>query len=146
MYALQGTKNIDEIAALAIRLDRQLAENACALNLGGNARDAAFVTRALSNLPDRLPLLEADEGGIDAVQHMVDTELKNEIIDTEKRFVPIVFDELGQHGEMLDVPIYPNRGKDLLDLRCLISQFLDATAAVLDHIAAHRTLMSMMSH
>ncbi len=145
MYTIQEPTNIDGMAAEAIRLGRELAKCARALHLGGTARDAGFVSRTLSNLRDRQPLCEADEGGLLAIGEILDADLSQEIISIERLFIETHFDERGQQGEMRDVPIHSERGKDLLDFRDLLEQFIETRSAVLNHIAAHRSLMTMMS-
>ncbi len=137
--------NLDDLAAEAVRLGRELAERAHALHLGGSAQQAAFVLRCLARLKERQPFAEADEGGLSAVQEILERDIEGEIIGTEERFVETHFDELGQHGEIREVLIYSDRGAELIELRLLFCDFLTSRGAALDHTAAHRELMKIMS-
>jgi len=70
MNTVQTQENLDDLAVEAVRLGRQVAERARALNLGGTARQAAFVTRCLIRLNERQPFSEADEGALNAVREI----------------------------------------------------------------------------
>ncbi|MFX0542961.1 hypothetical protein ACEWPM_014670 [Roseovarius sp. S4756] len=52
MNTTQLSTNIDDLAATAIRLGREVAEQARVLQLGSTARDVAFVARCLASLQE----------------------------------------------------------------------------------------------
>jgi len=139
-------KTIDDLAVEAVRLGREVADAARAVHLGRNAKDVAFVTRALSRLRDRQPLHDADEGGLEAVREILEADLSHEVTGHETRFFPTDFDECGPIGETREVPIYTDRGKNLLELQSLFERFSNVRAAVCDHLAAHRLLIEKMGH
>lgn len=141
----QDPTNIDDLAANAVRLGRDLARRAQAMHLGGTSADAAFVSRCLSSLADRDPFSPAIDGGLDAVRGILEREIATEIVGHEERFVETHFDETGPHGEIREVPIHSQRGVELLELRALFRRFEDARGCVLDHLAAHRALLDRMS-
>ncbi len=137
-------KTLDELTVEAVRLGREVAEAAKAVHLGGNAKDAAFVARALSRLRDRHPLHDADDGGLAAVRQILEADLSHEITGEEHRFFPIGCDECGPIGETHTVPIYTDRGNNLLELQDLFERFSNVRATVYDHLAAHRLLIEKM--
>ena len=137
--------NLDDLGREAVRLGRELAEQACALNLGQTSLDAAFVNRCLARFKERQPFSDADEGCLSTIATMLKKDIKSEIVEIEVHFVETHFDDAGQHGEQRSFPIYSERGKALLDLQQLLEDFLSIRNAILDHLAAHRTLMNMMS-
>jgi hypothetical protein len=137
--------NLDDLGREAVRLGREVAKRARALNLGGTALEAGFAGRCLNRLREREPFKEVDEGGLAIVDAMLTKSIKCEIIGTETFFFETYFDELGQNGERREVPVYSQRGKDLLDLQQMFQEFAAVRRAILDHAAAHRSLISMMS-
>jgi len=137
--------NLDDLGREAVRLGREVAERAHALSLGETALDAGLARRCLNRLKERGPFKEADEGGLAIVDAMLTKSIKSEIIGTESSYFETYFDELGQNGERREVPVYSQRGKDLLDLQQIFQEFVAVRRAILDHVAAHRALISMMS-
>ncbi len=137
-------KTIDEMAVEAVRLGREVADVARALHLGGNAKDVAFVARALSKLRERQPLHDADEGGLETVRKMIGSDLAREVTGHEIRFFPTDCDECGPIGETRKVPVYTDRGNNLLELQSLFERFSNVRATVFDHLAAHRLLIEKM--
>jgi len=145
MNNIQHSANLDDLAAEAIRLGREVADRARATNLGGNAKDAARAARCLASLDDRSPFSTADEGGLAVIKEIFEKDLKSEVLGTETRFIETHYDEFGQQGEMREVPIYSCRGAELVYLGMALNEFIVIRASVLDHIAAHRALLSLMS-
>ncbi|WP_099824236.1 hypothetical protein [Oceaniglobus indicus] len=145
MNTTQLSSNIDDLAATAIRLGREVAEQARVLHLGRTARDVAFVARCLASLRDREPFCASVEGGLDAVRDILERDIEAEKTGTDHRFVETRFDEAGQHGEVREVPVYTRRGAELLDLQNLFDRFVETRRSVLDHIAAHKVLMRNMT-
>lgn len=145
MQDLHDSANLDTLAARTIKLGRDLAYKARALDLGGTAEKAAFVTRCLAPLENRQAFDSADEASLAAIQGILENDLAGEIIETEQQFVETHFNELGQHGEVRELPVYSSRGLELLHFSETLDDFMATRAAVLDHIAAHRTLLALMS-
>lgn len=137
--------DLDDLAAEAVRLGRELANMARDLSLGERALDASFVSRCLARLRDRVPFDPRDEGGLAAVGAMLERDLAGEIVGTERRFVETRYDEHGPDGEVRDVPVFSDRGQQLVHLQETFRRFSETRHAVLDRLAAHRALMAMMS-
>ncbi|MCR8828049.1 hypothetical protein [Pseudosulfitobacter koreensis] len=137
-------KTLDELAVDAVRFGREVAEAAKAMHLGGNAKDAAFVARALSRLHDRQPLHDADAGGLIAVREILEADIAREVASHETRFFPTDYDECGPIGETREVPIYTERGEELIKLKGMFEQFSDVRAALFDHLAAHQLLITKL--
>lgn len=136
--------NIDELAAQVIQLGRLIAERAIDLSLGRGATDTIILTSCLERLAERQPFAEAVESDLDAVWQILLADLSAEIVEFEQRFVETHFDAGGQQGEVREVPVYSERGAELLNLQEVVSKFIDARHAVLDHVAAHRALFMLM--
>jgi len=137
-------KTIDELAVEAVQLGRKVAEAAKAVHLGGNTKEAAFVTRALARLRDRQPLHEADDGGFQVIRELLEADLTREIVNYETQFVVTDFDECGPLGVSHEVPIYSERGEVLSEIKRLFDQFCEIRSELFDHLAAHRLLIEKM--
>ncbi|WP_372921984.1 hypothetical protein [Roseovarius sp.] len=145
MHISENFNNLDDLARNVVRLGREVAENASALHLGGSAKDTAFVNRCLARLSERQPFVEADDGGLKAVQDILCKDIAAEVVGSEDCFVATHFDEYGQQGDMRRMPIYSDRGAALIELYDLFQDFLANRNAVFDQIAAHRALLKLMS-
>ncbi|MEI4262450.1 hypothetical protein [Roseovarius sp. D0-M9] len=145
MHISENFNNLDDLARNAVRLGREVAEHASTLHVGGNAKDAAFVSRCLARLSERQPFVESDDGSLKAVQDILSKDIADEVVGSEDCFVATHFDELGQQGEMRRRPIYSDRGSALIKLHDLLQDFLSNRNAVFDQVAAHRTLLKLMS-
>lgn len=145
MHVLRNNQTMDDLAAEAIGLGRQVADRAKMLHLGDNARDVAFVTRCLARLNERQPFDEADEGGFDAVMEILESSIASEYLGSEERFEETGYDEFGPHGTTRKTPVYSDRGNELIRLQYLFNDFLNSRTGVLDHVAAHRCLLEIMS-
>ncbi len=139
-----AAKTIDELAVQAVRLGRELAEASRDLHLGGNSKDAAFVTRALARLHERQPLHDADAGGLATVREILETDLAREVASYETRFFPTDCDEFGPIGETREVPLYTERGEGLIKLKGMLDRFSNVRVTLFDHLAAHQLLISKM--
>ncbi len=146
MQVLNNKQGIDDLATEAVGLGRQAADLAKALQLGDNARDVAFVSRCFARLKDRQPFDDADEGGFVAVADILERSIDSECLGTEERFRETGYDEFGPRGETYVATIYSDRGYELIKLQYLFQKFLNSRDAVLDHIAAHRGLLGIMSN
>lgn len=145
MHLLSKRQDMEDLAAEAVALGRQVADRAKALHLGDNARDVAFVSRCLGHLKERQPFDAADEGGFDAVMDILDRSIAAECLGSEDRFEETGYDEFGPHGETRETPVYSVRGNELIELRCLFQDFLHSRDSVLDQVAAHRCLLHIIS-
>src|SRR5690554_2338933 len=114
MQDLHDSTTLDTLAARTIKLGRDLAYKARALDLGGTAEKAAYVTRCLAPLESRQAFNNADGASFAAIQGILENDLAGEITETEQRFVETHFNELGQQGEVRELPIYSSRGLELL--------------------------------
>jgi hypothetical protein len=137
--------NMDDLATEAVGLGRQVADRAKALHLGDNAKDVAFVSRCFARLRERQPFNEADEGGFVAVLDILERNIASEYLGSEEQFQETGYDDFGPHGEFRETPVYSKRGKELIELQYLFQDFLDSRNGVLDHVAAHRCLLDIMS-
>ncbi len=137
-------KTLDELAIDAVRIGREIAEAARALHLGGNSKDAAFVTRALARLHDRQPLHDADACGLETVRRILEADIAREVASHKTQFFPTDFDECGPIGETREVPTYTERGEGLIKLRGMFNRFSNVRSALYDHLAAHQLLNAKM--
>lgn len=137
--------SVDEIAAEAIRLGRELERAAHAVSLGGNSRDAGYVSLTLRRLAERAPFDPRNDVSLSALKGIILADLKSEIVGSERRFVETHFDNLGQHGEVRDYPIYSARGEELLSVQRAFLRFMDTRAATLDRIAAERAVIRLLA-
>jgi hypothetical protein len=89
MHVLYNKQNMDDLAAEAVGLGRQVAERAKALHLGDTAKDVAFVSRCFARLKDRQPFDESDEGGFDAVMDILERCIASEFLGRDERYGPV---------------------------------------------------------
>ena len=144
MHSLKPEVNLEDLAAKAVYLGRQVAERARALQLGENAREVAFVSRCFARLQERQPFHEMDEGGFAAVLEILKRSIDSEYLGTEDRFEATGYDEFGPRGEFCETAIYTYSGKKLVELQYLLQEFLKCRDVVLDQVAANRCLLAIM--
>lgn len=137
--------SIDDLATAAVRLGREFQQAALSICLGGNSRDCDFVKRALRRVGERDPFDPRDEASLKAVQGILEADLRSEIQGTEQRFFETYYDDLGQHGELRDCPVYSQRGETLLAVQKTFEDFLAARARTLDKVAAERVLPRLLT-
>lgn len=147
MHVLYNKQNMDDLAAEAVGLGRQVAERAKALHLGDTAKDVAFVSRCFAHLKDRQPFDEADEGGFDAVMDIPERCIASEFLGSEERYQETGYDDFGPRGETRETLVYSDseHGNELIELQYVFQDFLNSRDVVLDHVAAHRCLLDIMS-
>ena len=145
MHVLYNKKNMDELAAEAVGLGRQVANRAKELHLGDNAKDVAFVTRCFARLKERQSFNDADEGGFNAVMGILERDITSEFLGDEEQFEQTGCDEFGPQGEIRETPVYSERGNELIELQFLFQEFLNNRDVVLDQVAAHRCLLELMN-
>lgn len=117
MHVLYNKQNMDDLAAEAVGLGRQVAERAKALHLGDTAKDVAFVSRCFARLKDRQPFDEGDEGGFDAVMDILERSIASEFLGSEEQYEETGYDDFGPRGETRDTPVYSDRGNELIELQ-----------------------------
>lgn len=146
MHELYTSQNLDDLATETVGQGRRVADRAKALHLGENARDVAFVSRCFARLQERQPFDEADDGGFDAVMKILDRSIAAEYLGTTDRSEEIGYDEFGPQVEIREVPVYTDRGNELVALQKLFQAFRNNRDRVLDHLAANRCLLKIMSN
>lgn len=136
--------SLDELAATAVRLGRELEREAQAVTLGGDSREYGFVTRTLRRLSDRDPFDPRDDFALAALEGIIEADLRSEVKGSEHRFFETHYDEFGQHGEVRDCPIYGERGEQLLAVQRTFKRFIKARAEALDRIAGERAVIRLL--
>ena len=137
--------SLDDLAAMTIRLGRELERSARAVSLGGNSRDHGFVARTMRHLAERDPFDQRHAVSVEALRDILESDLAAEVLHTERRFIETHLDRDGQHGEVRDCPVYSERGQELLDVQMTLLRFVAAYDATLDRIAAERALRRLLS-
>lgn len=137
--------SLEELAAKAVRLGRELEEMAHAIYLGGSSKDFGSVSRTLRRLAERDPFAAHDEQSLDAFRGILDADLTSEVVGMERRFCETRYDEFGQDGEVRECPLYTERGKKLLAVLKTFEAFIVARNATLDRVAAERALRRLLS-
>lgn len=136
---------ISDLATTAIQLGRQFHRDAHSVHLGGSSRDFGFVKRTLGRLAERDPFDPRDDASLEALQGILEADLRSEIMEVERRFVETHYDADGQHGEVRDCPVYSERGNTLLALQTTFERFLTARAQTLDRVAAERAFHRLLA-
>ncbi|MGK7662072.1 hypothetical protein [Marinovum algicola] len=137
--------SLDELAAEAIRLGRELERAAHAASLGRSSREVGYASRTLRRLAERDPFDPHDDVSLTSLEAIMQADLKSEVRGCERRFVETRYDNLGQHGEVRDCPIYSERGEELLAIQRIFARFMDVRAATLDRIAAERAVTRLLA-
>jgi hypothetical protein len=137
--------SLDELAAKAVRLGRELEGMAHAVYLGGNTRDFGFVSRTLRRLAERDPFDQRDEQSLGALRGILNADLASEAVGMERRFFETRHDEFGQDGEIRECPVYSARGQEILAILKTFQAFLAARDATLDRVAAERALRQLFA-
>ncbi|SDY37278.1 hypothetical protein [Citreimonas salinaria] len=146
MKMTQNTEcSIEELAAEVVRLGRELERAAHAVCLGGNSRDVGYASRTLRRLAERDPFDAGNKASIEAIAGIIQADLRSEVRGVERRFFETYYDDLGQHGEVRECPIYSDRGEKLLALQNIFARFMESRAATLDRVAAERAVMRLLS-
>ena len=136
---------LDDLATVTIRLGREFQQAAHSVCLGGNSRSYAFVSRTLRRLAERNPFESCDDASLEAVQGILEADLRSEVQGTERRFFETHYDDAGQHGEVRDCPVYSPRGEALVAVQQAFESFLAARAQTLDRVAAERALLRLLA-
>jgi hypothetical protein len=139
-------QGLDDLAATAVRLGRELGEMAAAASLGGSSHENGFVSRTLRRVAARDPFDLRDEASLDALRGIIAADLASEERGTEWQLVETRCDADGLHCEPRECRLYSARGEDLLRVQTTFEQFLAARNATLDRAAAERALLRLLSN
>ena len=71
--------SLDELAAEAVRLGRELERAAHAASLGRNGREVGYAGRTLRRLSQRDPFDPHDDASLSALEAIIQAELKSEV-------------------------------------------------------------------
>jgi hypothetical protein len=115
-----------------------------AVYLGGNTLDAGFVSRTLRRLGDRDAFDPRDDASFEALRGIIEKDLRSEVVRTERHFVETRYDAEGQHGEVIERPVYSERGEKFLRIQQTLIRFIKAREAAFDQIAGERTVLRML--
>lgn len=137
--------SMDDLAATAIRLGRELAGMVEELFLGATGPRTVFMSKVLRHLAERNAFDPRDEQSLEALGGMLADALKSEAIGTERRFFESRHDEFGQHGEIRECPVYSERGEELLAILKTFKEFVLAREATLDRVVAERALRQLLA-
>lgn len=138
-------QGLDDLAAIAVRLGRELGQMAAAVSLGGNNNENGFVSRTLRQVAARDPFDPRDDASLDALRDVIAAELASEERGTEWQLFETYCDADGPRCEPRACVLYSERGESLLRVQHTFEQFLSARNATLDRAAAERALLRLMS-
>ncbi len=133
----------DQIADL-IGLGHRLYEQGRSCHLGGSGTIVGRVARILERLPERRVLDSRDDGGLEALGDILERDLASEV--TGQREEPTA-PYLGPSGEIERtrlVPVYSERGRQLLLVRQTLQDYVGLRRTVLDRIEALRLVQSLL--
>jgi hypothetical protein len=139
------SQGLDELAAMVVRLGRELAQMAEAASLSGSSHEWWPVSRTLRRLAARDPFDARDDASHDALRGIIAADLGSEVQGTEWEVVVSNCDGDGQQGELRECRCYSARGENLSRLQSTFERFLAARNAKLDRAAADRALLRLMS-
>ncbi|MFU8865429.1 MAG: hypothetical protein ACNA7O_16070 [Rhodobacterales bacterium] len=138
-------QGLDELAATAVRLGRELGQMAEATRLGCSSLECGFVTRTLRRLAARDPFDPRDDASLDALRSIIAADLASEESGTQWQFIETHCDSDGPQGELRECRSYSPRGEDLLRVQSTFACFIAARNATLDCAAAERALLRLMT-
>lgn len=138
-------QGIDDLAAIAVRLGRELGQMAAATSLGGGNNENGFVSRTLRQVAARDPFDPRDDSSLEALRGIIAADLSSEERGSEWQLVETHCDADGPHYEPRACVLYSERGESLLRVQRTFERFLSARNATLDRVAAERALLRLMS-
>lgn len=138
-------QGLDDLAAITVRLGRELGQMAEAVSLGGSSRENGFVNRALRRVAARDPFDPHDDASLEALRGIIAADLSSEEDGTEWQLFETHCDADGPHCEPRAYVRYSERGESLLRLQKTFERFLAARNATLDRVAAERALLKLMA-
>jgi hypothetical protein len=138
-------QGLDELAAIAVRLGRELGQMADAIRLGGSSLECGFVNRTLRRVAVRDPFDPRDDASLDALRGIIAADLASEQRGTQWQVIETHCDGDGPQGELRECRRYSPRGENLLSVQSAFERFLAARNATLDRVAAERAMLRLMS-
>lgn len=138
-------QGLDDLAAIAVRLGRELGQIAAAASLGAGGNENGFVTRTLRRVAARDPFDPRDDASIEGLRDIIAADLASEERGTELQYFETHCDADGPHCEPRECILYSERGENLLRVQSTFERFLAARNATLDRAAAERALLRLMS-
>lgn len=138
-------QGLDELAAIAVRLGRELGQMAEATRLGGSSLECGFVSRTLLRLAARDPFDPRDDASLDALRGIIAADLASEERGTQWQVFETHCDGDGPQGELRECRRYSPRGEDLLRVQSTFACFITARNATLDRAAAEGALLRLMT-
>jgi len=136
---------IEELAAIAVRLGRELGEMAQAASLGGSSHENGFVNRTLRRVAARDPFDPRDGAALESLRGIIAADLAAEECGTEWQVFETHCDGDGPQGELRECRLYSPQGEALLRVQRTFESFLAARNTTLDRAAAERALLRLMS-
>lgn len=138
-------QGLDELAAIAVRLGRELGQMAAAASLGGNNNEKGFVSRTLRQVAARDPFDPRDGASLEALRGIIAADLVREERGTEWQLFETYCDADGPCCEPRACVLYSEHGEILLRVQSTFERFLAARNVTLDRVAAERALLRLMS-
>lgn len=135
----------DDLAAITVRLGRELGQMVAAVCLGENSAENGFVNRTLRRVIARDPFDPRDDASLEALGGIIAADLVREERGTEWQLFETYCDADGPYCEPRACVIYSEHGESLLRVQNTFEQFLSARNATLDRVAAERALLRLMS-
>ena len=134
---------LEDLAAHAVRLGREVAAVAREVGVGVTPQDWLRVERLLEALGERAPF-EAPEEDLAEAQRILGRHILDEETGTERRVIDRDYDDDGREYPILgDVTAYSDRGHALIEVQERFCEFVAARDRVLDSLAAERSLQSL---
>jgi hypothetical protein len=134
------TLSLEEQAAAAVRLGRELSQMAAAIFATNDYPGFASVKQMLQRFGEHDAFDPRDDASLQALPGIVEADLESELLGYESVLVETYYDEHGQHCNFRNVPHYTDRGQKLVQLNETLSQFISARNATIDRIAAERAV------
>ncbi|MFU8862455.1 MAG: hypothetical protein ACNA7O_00975 [Rhodobacterales bacterium] len=138
-------QGLDDLAAITVRLGRELGQMVAAVCLGENSAENGFVNRTLRRVTARDPFDPRDDASLEALRGIIAADLVHEERGTEWQLFETYCDADGPCCEPRAFVIYSEHGESLLRVQSTFEQFLSARNATLDRVAAERALLRLMS-
>jgi len=138
-------QGLDDLAAIAVRLGRELGQMAAAVSLGGSSNENGFVNRTLCRVAARDPFDPRDDASLEVLRAIIAADLVCEEHGSEWQLFETHCDADGPHYEPRACVLYSERGESLLRVQSTFERFLGARNATLDRAAAERALLRLMS-
>ncbi|SIO10184.1 hypothetical protein SAMN05444722_0422 [Rhodovulum sp. ES.010] len=135
------SKTLEETAADAIRLGREVALLARTLRPGSDAREVEFLDRCLAPLRNGQVFDLRHEGGFEAALGRLRVLRDSEELGRHREFVGFHDPEGDSVGLVQEVVEYSDRGRALSTLVDRLEAFLDTRQDVLDRLEAERLLL-----